>query len=294
MDSSSKQQLLFRHLETKNDDFELDITPEKAGWKYSGLKVLNLDAGSKKTFKFPEYELCILPMKAKNTQVTIEGKEYTLEGRDDPFKEVSDFIYIPLGVEFEIYAPNGGKYAFPFSKCSKKFEVEYIKREKVKMEVVGAGQATRQRNNFCTPSSFTGCHKLCALEVFTPAGNWSSYPPHKHDTETEKEAEMEEIYYFLLDDPKGFAFHKTYTKDGSIDATETVRSGDVFLVPRGYHGPCVTPPGYNLYYLNVMAGPAEGRRMNFCDDPDYEWVRPSWDGEEKDKRLPMSKGGCQC
>ena len=283
--------LLIRHLETKNDTFELDVTPERAEWKYSGLKILKLKPNEEKTFKFDEYEICILPLNALNTKLIIDKVSYTLIGRTNIFKQVTDFIYIPLNTEFTISSNNGGEYAIPFSKCSKQYPIAYVPAEKIKIEIRGAGQATRQINNFFSPQSFPNADKLCAVEVFTPAGNWSSYPPHKHDTQSENEAELEEIYYFLTDDPKGFAFHRTYTKDGNIDATETVRNGDLFLVPRGYHGPTVTPPGYNLYYLNVLAGPGEKRSMQFCDDPDYHWIRDSWNNEIKDLRLPMSLGG---
>jgi 5-deoxy-glucuronate isomerase len=289
---NKQHKLLIPHGETKNENFILDVTPERAGWTYCGLKILELEAGKSKVLKFDEYELCILPLKGVNTKVTTEGKEYVLKGRMDLFKEVSDFIYIPLGVEFEISSESGGTYALPFSKCTKKFEVAYVAGENVRMEIRGAGQSSRQINNFFSPTAFANADKLCAVEVFTPAGNWSSYPPHKHDTESENEAKLEEIYYFLIDDPKGFAFMRTYTKDCDLDETETIRNGDLFLVPKGYHGPAVTPPGYHLYQLNVLAGPAEKRSMQFCDDPDYHWIRDSWNSEEKDKRLPMSLGGC--
>jgi 5-deoxy-glucuronate isomerase len=130
--------------------------------------------------------------------------------------------------------------------------------------------------------------------VLTPDGNWSSYPPHKHDDSPGSLVENEEIYYFRLgrrDSPgtsrEGFALHRTYTADGSIDETTPVRDGDVFLVPRGFHGPTVAAPGYPLYYLNVMAGPGPSRSMAICDDPDYGWIRESWSDEATDARCPM-------
>lgn len=289
---SSKQKLLYRHLDTQNEDYELNMTPEMAGWKYSGLKVLKIQANQTKTLHFESYELCILPLNITNVSVTINSEKYFLKGRMDIFKEVSDFLYIPINTIFEIHSENEGLLAIPFAKATKKFEVAYVPANQVKTELRGAGQATRQINNFFSPSAFKNADKLCAVEVFTPSGNWSSYPPHKHDTESENEAQLEEIYYFRTDDPKGFAFHRTYTKDNELDETETVRHGDLFLVPKGYHGPTVTPPGYNLYYLNVLAGPAQERSMQFCDDPDYHWIRDSWDKEQLDKRLPMSLGGC--
>jgi len=288
---SHDQKLLFRHLELQNGDYELDITPEKAGWTYSGLKVLKLQPNQAKSLHFESYEICILPLNVRGVSVTVDSKNYTLSGRLDVFKEVSDFIYIPIDTKFQICSETEGLVAIPYAKATKKFEVAYIPSNQIRVELRGAGQATRQINNFFSPTAFENADKLCAVEVFTPAGNWSSYPPHKHDTESEHEAQLEEIYYFRTDDPKGFAFHRTYTKDQELDETETVRHGDLFLVPKGYHGPTVTPPGYNLYYINVLAGPGQKRSMQFCDDPDYHWIRDSWKREDLDKRLPMSLGG---
>jgi 5-deoxy-glucuronate isomerase len=298
MESNSKQvtqpKLLYKHLELKNNDFELDLTPEVAGWTYCGLKLLRLKAKESVQFNFVEYEICILPLSAVNTKITVGEKEYILNGRQSVFAQVSDFIYLPLNTKFEIFSEEGGLLAIPFSKCTEKFEIEYVPSDNVRVELRGSGRSSRQINNFCSPSSFPNAHKLCSVECITPAGNWSSYPPHKHDTTSECEAELEEVYFFMTDDPKGFAFHRTYTLDGSIDATETVRNGDLFLVPKGYHGPTVTPPEYNLYHLNVLAGPAEKRSMQFCDDPEYHYMREDWNDEKKyprDERLPLSKGG---
>jgi len=290
MNGGQKQHLLIKHLETQTSEFELEVTPEMAGWKYCGLKVLNLKPKEKKELFFEGSELCVLPLKARNVIVTVEGKEYTLKGRDSVFKDISDFIYIPLDTKFTLYSETGGKFAFPYTKCTKKFAVAYVPKENIITDIVGGGQASRQRVLLTTPNEFHNADKLIALEVVTPSGNWSSYPPHKHDTISEHETQNEEIYFFLLDDEeKGFSFMRTYTKDKQIDVTETVRNGDTFIVPKGYHGPLVTPPGYHIYQINVMAGPAEKRSLANCDDPDHHWVRADIDKEPCDKRLPMLK-----
>jgi 5-deoxy-glucuronate isomerase len=155
------------------------------------------------------------------------------------------------------------------------------------VEVRGAGAATRQVTNFCSPSAFE-TDRLTCVEVLTPAGNWSSYPPHKHDEERAGEAVLEEIYYFRIAGPDGYGIHKTYTADGGIDETVTVRDGDAFLVPRGYHGPCVATPNHDMYYLNVLAGPAAQRSMAFCDDPAHAWIRETWTSLAPDPRLPLT------
>jgi 5-deoxy-glucuronate isomerase len=165
----------------------------------------------------------------------------------------------------------------------------------VPVEIRGAGPATRQVTNFLAPGAFDAVDRLICVEVLTPEGNWSSYPPHKHDDTPDSLACNEEIYYFRVGragswetSGEGFGLHRAYTADGSIDETVVVRDGDAFLVPRGYHGPCVAAPGYPLYYLNVMAGPNPERTMAIVDDPAYAWIRASWDGMQLDPRVPMT------
>jgi 5-deoxy-glucuronate isomerase len=137
------------------------------------------------------------------------------------------------------------------------------------------------------PGASTSSSKTDAVEVLTPGGNWSSFPPHKHDEHSEDEVPLEEIYFFKIRGDAGFGFHRTYTLDGEIDATVTVRDGDVFLIPRGYHGPCVAMPGHPMYYLNVMAGPAE-RAWRVCLDPAHEWLAELLEAAGPDPRCPMT------
>ncbi len=188
------------------------------------------------------------------------------------------------------------RVALPSARARRRLEPAYGPAAAVPVEIRGAGRATRQMHNFCGPTTFEA-DKLVAVECITPAGNWSSWPPHKHDEDRPGEAVLEEIYYFEMapDDPtrrhdvgEGFALQRLYTADGEIDLCEEVRQGDVVLIPRGYHGPSMTAPGYNLYYLNVLAGPAEGRTMAFCDDPTHRWVRDTWEHEGPDPRLPLA------
>jgi 5-deoxy-glucuronate isomerase len=132
---------------------------------------------------------------------------------------------------------------------------------------------------------------LLVCEVVTPSGNWSSYPPHKHDTAGPGEAPLEEVYYFeVADGPggPGFAYQQVYgTEDRPIELLARVGTGDVVLVPHGYHGPSMAPPGYDLYYLNVMAGPL-GRQWLACDDPRHAWIRDTWEDQYVDQRLAAS------
>jgi 5-deoxy-glucuronate isomerase len=155
----------------------------------------------------------------------------------------------------------------------------------VGIELRGGGNATRQINSMLPPEFLA--HRLMVVEVFTPAGNWSSFPPHKHDVHNPPgEVDLEEIYYYRIERrierPEGFAVQKVYTADGRIDETMTVRDGELVLVPEGYH-PVVAAHGYNVYYLNALAGSA--RSLAASDDPNYAWVRGGW--KEKDPRVPM-------
>jgi 5-deoxy-glucuronate isomerase len=185
--------------------------------------------------------------------------------------------------------------------CTSRRPPAYGPAEDVPVEVRGAGPATRQVTSFGLPGAFDHAEKLMACELLTPPGNWSSYPPHKHDPTDPCEVVNEEIYYYRIAGPdqvtpseQGFGLHRTYTgpehdKAGlaPIDLDVEVSDGDVVLVPHGYHGPCVAAPGYPMYYLNVLAGPGP-RSMAFCDDPAHGWLRSTWDGAALDPRVPMT------
>jgi 5-deoxy-glucuronate isomerase len=264
--------------------FDLVITPESAGWTYSGLKVLTLPPGGTHTWPTETDELLVLPLTGSAT-VTVEGQAFDLHGRPSVFSRVSDFCYAPRDAAITVASADGGTFALPSARCTRRLKPRYGPAEAVPVELRGAGQASRQVNNFCSPEAFD-CDKLIAVEVLTPAGNWSSYPPHKHDETRDDEAELEEIYYF---ETPGLGYQRVYGTPGRpIDVLAEVRAGDVVLVPHGWHGPSMAPPGYDLYYLNVMAGPQAERAWRFCDDPAHAWIRGTWAGQPIDPRLPMT------
>ncbi len=276
------------------------VTPRSAGWAYSGLVVIELGPDQGWESQTGPSELIVLPL-AGSCTVECEGERFELRGRRDVFAAVSDFAYVPVESELRIHSTSGGRFALPSAHASRRLDPRYGSAAAVPVELRGAGQATRQLNNFCDPGSFE-TDKLVAVECITPAGNWSSWPPHKHDQRRAGEAILEEIYYFEVAKAassgeavyrmgEGFAVHRLYTADKEIDLCEEVRQGDVILIPRGYHGPSMTAPGYHLYYLNVLAGPGEERTMAFCDDPEHHWIRESWKSEATDPRLPMAFGG---
>jgi 5-deoxy-glucuronate isomerase len=261
------------------------VTPEVAGWKFSSLRVLSLDPGERRDLFLEGFEAAILPL-AGSCTVEAGRSSFTLEGRDDVFARVSDFVYVPVGCEAILSTETGGEFAVPSARAERRLEPAYVPARAVRVEVRGGGPATRQINNFLAADAFEA-DRLIAVEVLTPDGNWSSFPPHKHDEHSEREVPLEEIYYFRIQGENGFGFHRTYTMDGEIDATVTVRDGDVFLIPRGYHGPCVAPPGYPMYYLNVMAGPAE-RAWRVCTDPTHEWLLDLLGEVGPDPRCPLT------
>ncbi|HVA20656.1 MAG TPA: 5-deoxy-glucuronate isomerase [Candidatus Micrarchaeia archaeon] len=271
------------------------VTPAAAGWRYAGLRVVELAPGEQLELAASSCELAVLPL-AGACRVDCGGERFELVGRPDVFSRVTDFAYVPRDAVARITSPGGGRFALPSAEASVPLAPAYGPAEAVPIEIRGRGPASRQINNFLAPGAFAA-DRLIAVEVLTPAGNWSSYPPHKHDQAGPDEAVLEEIYYFEVArrEPggrrrvgEGFGLHRLYTTDGAIDLCAEVRHGDVVLVPRGYHGPSVAAPGYDLYYLNVLAGPGSERSMASCDDPAHHWVRASWAHQTADPRLPMA------
>ena len=268
-------------------DFELVITPEQAGWGFSGLRVLELEAGGAHAFATGEDELIVLPL-AGACSIAVDGEGFELDGREDVFSAVSDFVYAPRESHIEIASEAGGRFALPSARADRRLAARHVPAEDVPVELRGAGAASRQVNNFCAPEAFAA-DRLIAVEVLTPSGNWSSYPPHKHDEDRPGvETVLEEIYYYEVA-RGGFGYQRVYGSGPGreIDVCREVRSGDAIVMPHGYHGPSMAAPGYDLYYLNVMAGPGE-RAWRFTDDPAHAWIRDTWAGQEIDPRLPLT------
>lgn len=263
------------------------VTPAVAGWHHVGLRVLRLDAGGARELTTGSTEMAVVPLSGSFV-VECEGHRFALDGRDDVFSRVSDFAYAPIDCEVRISSSGGGEVALPTAEATDRLDPAYGPAGDVPIEVRGAGQFTRQITNFMEPDAFPA-DRLIAVEVLTPEGNWSSYPPHKHDEDRPGEVINEEVYYFRVAREHGFAMHHLYTADREINAAARVEDGDVFLIPRGYHGPSIAAPGYDLYYLNVLAGPGEERSMANCLDPEHAWVweelRPK---REQDPRLPLT------
>lgn len=262
------------------------ITPQSAGWLYTGLRVIRLAPGEARVIATGTREMLVLPL-CGGCSVDVEGRRYLLKGRESVFEGIADVAYLPVGCEATLTSSAGAEVAIPSAEATRRLPPTYVPANEIAVETRGAGRATRQINNLFVAGG-APAHRLVVVEVLTPGGNWSSYPPHKHDDATTiGEAELEEIYYFRIQGEDGFGMHRAYTADRSIDETVAVRDGDVFLVPRGYHGPCVAPPEFPMYYLNVLAGASDSRSLGFSDDPAYAWIRGTWTTLPRDPRVPL-------
>jgi len=271
---------------TADGPFSLVVTPDSAGWGFSGLRVVEL-AGESHTITTGDAEHLVLPLSGACT-VTVDGQTFPLAGRPDVFAAVTDFAYLPRDAEATITGT--GRFALPSARCRQRLPARYGPAGDVPAELRGAGNCSRQVNNYCLPHTFDA-DRLLVCEVLTPGGNWSSYPPHKHDEAREGESELEEIYYFeVADGPAGpgMAYQRVYgTAERPIDVLAEVLTGDLVLIPHGWHGPSMAVPGYDLYYLNVMAGPGADRAWLIRDDPTHGWVRQTWRSRDVDPRLPF-------
>ncbi|MEU9289503.1 5-deoxy-glucuronate isomerase [Streptomyces sp. NPDC048275] len=268
--------------------YDLLVTPESADWGCSGLRILTLEPGQTHPLPTGESEFLVLPLTGGCT-VTVDGQTFELDGRTGVFTSVTDFAYLPRASEALISSACGGTYALPSARTERGgLRARYGRKEDIPVELRGAGACSRQVNNYCLPGTFEA-EQLLVCEVLTPGGNWSSYPPHKHDkARPGVESELEEIYYFEVAGEGGFGYQRVYgSQERPIDVLAEVRSGDTVLIPHGWHGPSIAAPGYDLYYLNVMAGPGQDRAWLICDDPAHGWVRGTWESQETDPRLPF-------
>lgn len=271
--------------------------------EFAALRVLELAPGETYAHACGDREWIVLPLAGACVVRCTEphprppvpsGPEvFELRGRESVFSGVSDFAYLPRDGQTVIGSAAGGKFALVGARCERILPARYGPARSVPVEIRGAGQCTRQVNNFAAAGVFD-CDRLIAVEVLTPGGNWSSYPPHKHDEHHPgEESRLEEIYYFEIapqGDTPGLGYQRvTPSPAGKTDILTEVRTGDAVLIPDGWHGPSIAAPGHDMYYLNVMAGPGATREWLIRDHPDHGWIRGSWDGQDIDPRLPFSR-----
>ena len=267
---------------------ELLVSPEKFrnriesfGFEFLSFESRRLEQGESFSGETAGTELAIVVLGGICSVKSSRGEWQRFGKRATVFDGLPFTLYLPINTKFMVTADSDCDLAFCYSKAEVEYPPVLVTPETVGIEIRGGANATRQINSMLPPNF--PAHRLIIVEVFTPAGNWSSFPPHKHDVHNPPgEVDLEEIYYYRIDKPEGFAVQKVYTGDGRIDETLTVRDGELVLIPEGYH-PVVAAHGYNVYYLNALAGSA--RSLAASDDPNYAWVRGTW--QDKDPRLPM-------
>lgn len=267
------------------DGLITEVTPALAGWEFIHFQVRQLKAGGTWSFETGPHELAIVVLSGKVDVVSTKGDWAGIGGRNNVFEGRAAALYLSLDTSFTVTAKTDAEFAVAWVKAEEAFEPLLVTPEDVHVEIRGGDNATRQINDILPPGS--PCQRLVICEVYTPSGGWSSYPPHKHDVHREDaagnviEADLEEVYYYKIDRPEGYAYQRVYTDEHSplhqaghpIDALMMARNNDIVLVPEGYH-PVVSPPGYTTYYLNILAGSAQS--LANMDDPQYTWVKDTY------------------
>jgi 5-deoxy-glucuronate isomerase len=254
------------------------VTPDSADWQYLSFRVarwaFEADTG--------EEEVALVPLSGR-CRAEAGGKRWEIGDRKTVFDGMPQALYLPRETSYRVEPIGSVDLAICGALCDEKLKPRLVKSKDVEIEIRGAGNATRQINHIIPPDF--PAQRLLVVEVYTPAGNWSSYPPHKHDEDRPPgEVVLEETYYFRTAKREAFAVQRLYSPRHRLDVTETVRDGDLMLVPYGYHTTAAAH-GYDLYYLNALAG--DRRSMAASDDPDLAWVRPAWAQLPKDPRVPI-------
>ena len=257
------------------------VTPDAAGWRWLSYRSSTV-AGSASIDTGAD-EVCLVNLGGR-LSATADGKWYDLGTRETPFDALPDALYLPPGTTCTVEGDGWVARCAARADGDRAGAVQPIPGASMRVEVRGSGNATRQITHIIPPEF--AAHRLLVVEVSTPAGNWSSYPPHKHEVERLPiENDLEEVYAYRFEAPEAFGVQRLYSRTGDLDETWTVRDGDVVLVPRGYHPFCAAH-GYHAHYLNALA--AERRSMAAEDDPDLAWTRDTWADMERDQRVPLT------
>ncbi len=250
----------------------LDVTRAEAGWDYVSFRVWRLQPGQEVRDSTGDEEIGLVILGGTASVTSSAGAWERIGRRDSPFAGRPYVVYLPPGVSFTLRADTACEVARAGARAERGAEARLIRPEDIAEEVRGQGSAQRHVRHVLEADQ--PAERLFLVEAITPAGNWSSYPPHKHDTDDPpRETYLEETYYHRFQPAQGFAFQRVYTPDRALDEAVVVEDGTLVLVPRGYHT-VAAAPGYDLYYLNVMAGPV--REWRFTDDPDHKWIAAAW------------------
>jgi len=263
------------------------ILKEETGWQFLNFQARLMKQGEKWSAHTGDNEYAIVLLGGNYSVQSDKGNWKTLNGRKDVFSGIAHTLYLPRNTEFTLFAESEVlDVAYGWCETDQDHPACFKGPEEADIEIRGGDNATRQINSLLQPGF--DCHRLVSVEVYTPAGNWSSFPAHKHDARKVDEqgevleACLEETYFYKIDKPQGFAIQQVYNDDRSLDEIAVARNNDVVLVPEGYH-PVVAGHGYNVYYLNFLTG--SDQSLANTDDPDHEWIYHSWKG--LDPRIPM-------
>ena len=280
--------------------WEAVVDESLPGWTYTGMRLADAKDSTRFEIAPDNKERVIYMLSGEATEVTYStagsSETLVLQGRQSVFHGAVDYLYLPI--QSDISFTTNGRVMVVEAVASVAKPVNLRKASDVPLLLRGAGKSTRQIHDFGGVEHLDA-DRMVAVEVIAPSGNWSGVPPHKHDTYIPGvESNLEEVYYFELAPDRAYspsgpanpvAYFKTYSSDErAMDELFEIRNGDIVLVPYGYHGPAAAMPGYDLYFMNVMAGPDPDRSWNVTNDPHHEWIRDTWDSEEKDPRLPYT------
>ncbi|MBN8210265.1 5-deoxy-glucuronate isomerase [Bacillus sp. NTK071] len=262
-------QLLVKPSKPTKEGNVLSVSPESAGWDYVGFDVYSLKKGESILRLTEDKEVCLVLLSGKADVETKHEAFHSIGDRMSVFEKVPPYsVYVPDNDQYRVTALTDLKLAVCSAPGKGTYSARLISPEDVGVEDRGHGKMARKIHNILPEQK--EADSLLVVEVFTPDGNTSSYPPHKHDRDNlPNESYLEETYYHEINPDQGFVFQRVYNDDRSLNETLSVENGNVVLVPEGYH-PVTSVPGYESYYLNVMAGPK--RTWKFHNDPDHEWL----------------------
>jgi 5-deoxy-glucuronate isomerase len=260
------------------------VQPVDAGWTYISFSVQTLLAGQSLSLAGDNQERALVPLSG-SASVAADDREWKFGGRRSVFGGLGWCLYLPKDTPATLTALTDLEVAIAAAPATEKLSPVLVTPDDTDTELRGGGNASRQVNSLMLPDF--PADRLHVIEVWTPGGNWSSYPPHKHEQDRDGEAELEETYYYRLRDAdNGWAVQRVYSPERDFELTQPVRDGDLLLIPWGYHT-TVAAHGHDLYYLNVLAGPAPRRTLQAFQDPCLRAAQDAWPETGIDARLPL-------
>ena len=263
------------------------LTPEDAGWEWLHFGARKMQGGQSWQYQTGNNELGLVVLGGQCSVESSRGTWKNIGQRKNVFDGKPYALYLPRNTTFTVVAESDElDIAYGWCQTDEDNPAQLITPEQASVEIRGGGNATRQINDIIPPGF--DCHRLIVVEVYTPSGNWSSYPPHKHDVHRVDEAgnileaDLEEVYFYKIDRPEGYAIQRVYTDDLRLNELVLARNNDLVMVPEGYH-PVAAAHGYNVYYLNFLAGSAQS--LANSDDPQHTWIKETW--QDRDPRVPV-------